>query len=424
MKVRVRLTLLYGIAFFAAGTILVTGLYLLVAHTLTTKLPSGRAAIAIRNGPDTTVGVTSTVPPDTVGTPPDPAKALSAKALSEKVREIQAATDQARTTTLHTLLVESLLALGVVGLAGGGLGWAMAGRALRPIHQITATARRVADRSLHERIGLEGPRDEVKELADTFDAMLQRLDQAFEGQRRFVANASHELRTPLAINRTLVEVALGRPDASPDVRQLGVTLLAVNERHERLIDGLLTLASSETELTARALVDLAEVAAHVTAQAGDEARAAGVEVRGSFDPAPTTGDPILVERLVQNLVHNGVRHNHPGGWISVHTAASGGYAELVVSNTGPVVASYEVPGLFEPFRRLASDRVGSARGAGLGLSIVRSVVRAHGGRLHAEARDGGGLVVRVTLPATALAPAAPRPASQVRAIEPASAHSP
>ena len=411
MKVRVRLTLLYGIAFFAAGTILVTGLYLLVAHTLTTQLPPGRAGILFGTGP----GPGDVLKRDT-GEPagPNPEQALV---------EIQAATDRARTTTLHTLLVESLLALGVVGLAGGGLGWAMAGRALRPIHQITATARRVADRSLHERIALEGPRDEVKELADTFDAMLQRLDQAFEGQRRFVANASHELRTPLAINRTLVEVALGRPDASPDVRQLGVTLLAVNERHERLIDGLLTLARSETELAHRSLVDLAEVAGHVTAQAGDEARATGVEIRGSFLPAPTTGDPVLLERLVQNLVHNGVRHNHPGGWVSVHTTAGGGHAELVVSNTGPVVASYEVPGLFEPFRRLSSDRVGSAHGTGLGLSIVRSVVRAHGGQLHAEPRDGGGLVVRATLPGAA-APTAPGPASEVRAIAPASARGP
>jgi signal transduction histidine kinase len=420
MKVRVRLTLLYGIAFFAAGTVLVTGLYLLVTHTLSTQLGSGKSTIVIGTGPGTTSGTAVSGEPGAAGGPAGTPTA----ALEQAQRQVDALTERARSSTLHTLLVESLLALGVVGLAGGGLGWAMAGRALRPIHTITATARRVADRSLHERIALDGPRDEVKELADTFDAMLERLDQAFEGQRRFVANASHELRTPLAINRTLVEVALGRPDASPDVHQLGATLLAVNERHERLIDGLLTLARSETELGDRALVDLAVVAAHVTAQAGDEARAAGVEVHGSFGPAPVTGDPILVERLVQNLVHNGIRHNGPGGWVSVDTAASGGHAELVVSNTGPVVAPYEVPGLFEPFRRLASDRVGSARGAGLGLSIVRSVVQAHRGQLRADARDGGGLVVRVALPATAPAPVPEVRVPEVRAIASAPASGP
>jgi len=405
VKVRVRLTLLYGIAFFVAGTVLVTGLYLLVTHTLSTQL-TGKSTLVVGTGPGASSGVAATgktggAGGGPAGTPPSAEQAL---------QQIQATTERAKTSTLHTLLVESLLALGVIGVAGGGLGWAMAGRALRPIHTITATARRVADRSLHERIALDGPPDEVKELADTFDAMLERLDQAFQGQRRFVGNASHELRTPLAINRTLLEVALGRPDASTDVRQLGATLLAVNERHERLIDGLLTLARSDAQLTEWAPVDLAEVAAHVTAQVGDEARTAGVEVNGSFGPAPAAGDPILVERLVQNLVHNGVRHNRRGGWVAVHTAVVGGSAELVVSNTGPVVASYEVPGLFEPFRRQSSDRVGSARGAGLGLSIVRSVVRAHGGRLHAEGREGGGLVVRVALPAAAPVPPAAPPA--------------
>jgi signal transduction histidine kinase len=398
MKVRVRLTLLYGTAFFVAGALLLTVVYLLAKQSLDTQFGSGRTVITT----ETAAGQRGTVVAGGTALPGDPAKA------AQLVQQVQAATQAAKTRTLHTLLWESLLALGVVGVLAGGLGWAMAGRVLGPIHRITATARRVADRSLHERIALDGPPDEVKELADTFDAMLERLDQAFEGQRRFVANASHELRTPLAINRTLLEVALGRPDASPDVRQLGGTLLAVNERHERLIDGLLTLARSENELTERAPVDLAEVAGHVAAQAADEADAAGVEVRMTVAAAPTSGDPVLLERLVQNLVHNGIRHNVAGGWVRVAATAVGGRAELLVANSGPVVASYEVPGLFEPFRRLASDRVGSARGAGLGLSIVRSVVRAHGGYLHARARDGGGLEIRVFLPGAPVEVAAAR----------------
>jgi signal transduction histidine kinase len=251
-----------------------------------------------------------------------------------------------------------------------------------------------ADRGLHERIALAGPRDEIRELADTFDDMLERLDRSFDGQRRFVANASHELRTPLAINRALVEVAVTRANASPDTRQLGETLLAVNARHERLIDGLLTLADSETEVTDRSGVDLRDVAAHVL----DQSAVDGFTVRRDLAPAPTHGDPVLLERLAQNLVENAVRHNVPSGWLSVASTIREGWAELTVANSGPVVAPYDIDTIFEPFRRLGGDRVGSERGVGLGLSIVRAVARAHGGEVTAVPRDGGGLVVTVRLP--------------------------
>jgi len=328
--VRVRLTLLYCAAFFAAGAVLVMVLNVLAQRSLSTELR-----------PDRTIGMIlssalpSPAPGVTVRTTTAPAPTDLPPGLGQVVPIIEDAAATARSHMLRTLLVESLLALGVVGVLAGGLGWAMAGRALQPIHRITATTRRVADRSLHERIALDGPADEVKELADTFDAMLQRLDQAFDGQRRFVANASHELRTPLAINRTLLEVALCRPDASTDARQLGSTLLAVNERHERPIDGLLTLARSDNELTDPAPVDLAEVAAHVAAQANDEARAAGVDIRSSLSAARVTGDPLLLERLVQNLVHNGVRHNHPAGWVSVCTAVVAGQGRAAGVEHGP-----------------------------------------------------------------------------------------
>jgi signal transduction histidine kinase len=264
----------------------------------------------------------------------------------------------------------------------------MAERALRPVGRITETARRVAGGNLHERIALSGPRDEIKELADTFDAMLERLDQAFDGQRRFAANASHELRTPLTINRTLIEVALGRPNPPPEVVQLGETLLAVNARHERLIDGLLTLVASDQPLTVHDRVDLAEVARHVVA---------GRDVVADLRSAAVLGDPVLLERVVQNLVDNAVAYNVPDGKVWVSTAQTGDGARLVVENTGPVIPGYEIPGLFEPFRRLRS-RTGSARGTGLGLSIVRSVAVAHGGAADAEPRDGGGLRVTVILP--------------------------
>jgi signal transduction histidine kinase len=277
----------------------------------------------------------------------------------------------------------------------------MAGRALRPLHRITEAARRVADRNLHERIALQGPPDELKELGDTFDAMLERLDGAFDSQHRFAANASHELRTPLAINRTLLEVTLARPDLPPEVRQLLATLLTTNERSERLVDGLLTLARSDDQAIRHRPVDLSDIAANAVEQTVGEASEAGVAVDATPDPAPTSGDQALLERLALNLVQNGIRHNHRGGWVAVRTARSDrpGWVELVVTNTGPQVPASDIDALFEPFRRLDGPRDNGDQGAGLGLSIVRTVARTHGGNVQAGPRPGGGLVVRVRLPA-------------------------
>nr|BFE76038.1 hypothetical protein GCM10020092_093390 [Actinoplanes digitatis] len=244
------------------------------------------------------------------------------------------------------LLTQGGIALLVVSAVAIALGWLVAGRMLQPLHRITETARRIAespaaDRGLHERIALTGPDDEIKQLADTFDLMLTRLDRSFDGQRRFIANASHELRTPLTLNRTLLEVALQQESASVEVRQLGTTLLAINDRHGRLIDGLLTLARSERELTERSYVDLADIASHVSAD----------DVQVDLAEAATVGDPVLLERLVQNLVDNSVRHNlADGGWVRVATYTKDDLATLEVSNTGPVVPRYEVETLFEPFR--------------------------------------------------------------------------
>jgi signal transduction histidine kinase len=276
------------------------------------------------------------------------------------------------------------------------------GQLLQPLHRVTGTARRIADapgasRGLHERIGLRGPPDELKELADTFDTMLARLDHAFDTQRRFIANASHELRTPLTLNRALIEVAAQRPAAPPEVRQLGATLLEINSRHERLIDGLLTLAQSERDLDERSYADLADVAEQVVAQlpAGE------VTVHIGAEEVPTLGSPVLLERMAQNLVENALRYNlREGGFVRVEVAVGGaGTVQFQVINTGPPISRYQVPGLFEPFRRLDQDRPHSARpGAGLGLSIVRAVARAHGGDVEAVPREGGGLTVTVTLP--------------------------
>jgi signal transduction histidine kinase len=222
--------------------------------------------------------------------------------------------------------------------------------------------------------------------------MLARLDQSFDGQRRFIASASHELRTPLTLNRTLLEVALTPQTVSEEVRQLGTTLLAINERHGRLIDGLLVLAQSERPMSERAFVDLADIVEHVAFS--DTAK-----VTTEPGEAPVIGNPVLLERLVQNLVENGVRHNLPeNGWVRVATSIRpGGWVELEVSNSGPAIPRYEVAGLFEPFHRYGAERT-HAPGAGLGLSIVRAVARAHGGDVRADARDEGGLIVTVTLP--------------------------
>jgi signal transduction histidine kinase len=366
--IRMRLTLLYAGAFFVAGAVLVVLMYLYLGQVLGHQL-----------------------------TAPEPTATHDA---------VGAQLSRARDETLNSMLVASLVLLGMVGIVAAVLGWLLAGRALRPLQQITATARRVADRSLHERIALDGPHDEIKELADTFDGMLERLDRAFEGQQRFVANASHELRTPLTINRTLLEVALAKPDVDESMRQLGENLLAVNERHERLIDGLLTLASSEQRITDATGVDLADVARHVIAESAAAAQKVGVELRSDLKPAPVGGDAVLLERLIQNLVDNGIRYNiGEDGWVMVRTNVVDHRAQLSVENTGAVVPPYAVPALFEPFRRqpsterLADSADGSfSRGAGLGLSIVRSVARAHGGEAHAAPRTDGGLIVEIDLP--------------------------
>jgi signal transduction histidine kinase len=365
LTVRGRLTLVYGGLFFAAGLVMLAITYLLVAQ----RVP-GKTVIS---------NVSRNAAPPPGDLPPD--------VLFRRVVE------DTRDDALTALLTQGGIALLVVGVAAVAIGWLLAGRMLQPLHRITDTARRIAespaaDRGLHDRIALSGPDDEIKQLADTFDLMLTRLDRSFDGQRRFIANASHELRTPLTLNRTLLEVTLEQESASAEVRQLGTTLLAINDRHGRLIDGLLLLARSERELTERSYVDLADIATHVS----------GAEIRTEPAEAPTYGDPVLLERLVQNLVENAVRHNVTGGWVRVATYARNGTAVLEVSNTGPVVPPYEVEGLFEPFRRLGTDRL-AGPGVGLGLSIVRAVARAHGGEAHAAPRPEGGLVVTVTLPA-------------------------
>ncbi len=273
----------------------------------------------------------------------------------------------------------------------------MARQSLRPLQRITATARRVAHGDLGERIALRGPNDELRELADTFDDMVGRLESAFERQRRFVANASHELRTPLTINRTLIEVALGRPGASPEVHLLGAALLQVTHRQQQLIDGLLALAESERELTARAEVDLADLLRQSVTMLEAEAAVHLVVVELDTSPATLVADPVLLERLTLNLVQNAVRHNVREGHVWVSCATTAENVEIRIDNTGPTVPAERLDELFEPFRR-GDTRLAGGPGSGLGLSIVRAVVAAHRGSVTATPRPGGGFNVMVSLP--------------------------
>ncbi|RBQ18786.1 two-component sensor histidine kinase [Spongiactinospora rosea] len=414
VTLQARLTLIYGGLFLVAGLVLLGATYALFSQQITrtgakvlarTEIPPGTGGTGGTGGKDAAADQSWRLTVN--GTPMDPG-------LAEKwMRDQQATLHKAATTSLLTFGASALL---VVGGAAAGFGWLVAGRVLAPLHRVTDTARRIAaapaaDRGLHERIALRGPDDEVKGLADAFDTMVERLDRSFDGQRRFVANASHELRTPLTLGRALVELAMHRPAACEHVTTLGEDLLQINSRHERLITGLLVLAGSEREIVERLPVDLADVVGHVAAQIEVEAKEAGVTVRERAGEAPTAGDALLLERLVHNLVENGIRHNLPGGgWVRVASRTrADGLVEVEVANTGPVVPAYEVPSLFEPFRRLPGDRVVTAKGAGLGLSIVRSVARAHDGDAVVRPRPGGGLVVTVTLPHS---PHGPPPAGQ------------
>jgi signal transduction histidine kinase len=257
--------------------------------------------------------------------------------------------------------------------------------------------------NLSQRLRLSGPDDELKELGDTFDQMLARLDTAFESQRRFVANASHELRTPLTIMHTELEVTLDRKATDTEsLRAMGEVVRAAVTRSERLVDGLLTLAESERGIDRTERVDLAELVGPAMDQVAHDAHEAGIRTGAMLQAAPVTGSRVLLERLVENLADNGIRHNRPGGRLAIVTASRGDTVTMVVESSGPPITANQAASLFQPFRRLRAERVDSARGSGLGLSIVRAVARAHAGEATASPVADGGLRVTVTLPAADL----------------------
>lgn len=384
--VRMRLTLLYGGLFLLSGTALLAITYALVVHATGGVVFTGQGGTFVA-GPAGDVPGTqmlSNVPGLTVQQIQAQAETMRAQALRQHDAE------------LDQLLTQSGIALAGMAVFSIALGWLVAGRVLRPLRTITRATRRISATSLHERLALSGPDDELKELGDTIDGLLGRLDAAFTAQRRFIANASHELRTPLARQRTLVQLALADPEASTTtLRAAHERVLAANRQQERLIEALLTLARGDAGLDRSEPFDLAQVTEDVLVARESEAVRRGLDLSMSLSPAPAAGDPHLVERLVINLVDNALRHNLDGGHVHVSTGCSQGQAVLTVTNSGPVVAASEVERLLQPFQQARTDHGG---GLGLGLSIVHAIATAHAATLTMDPLHDGGLRVTTWFP--------------------------
>ena len=377
--VRLRLTLLYSVLFLATGAVLLAITYLLVRSA-----PSGKAANPLLPSPPTP-GSKPLAKPTPTG-------------LAQTQLKAQALATHA--TDMHALLTRSGIALAIMAVLAIALGWHVAGRILRPLRTMTTTTQRITEQSLYERLALPGPSDEIKDLADTIDGLLNRLEAAFDAQRRFVANASHELRTPLTLNRALLDLTLNNPDATvDDLRTMGQELIASGEQQEQLIEALLTLATSARGLDRHEPFDLSEITADVLLGPHPEIARLGLDVQSTITPAPATGDPRLAQRLVANLFDNALRHNVTGGHITIATRTESRYAFLTIANSGTIIPPDDIARLFQPFERLHKDRKNHPDGHGLGLSIVQSIAAAHNAVLNARTRPDGGLHIQVRFPA-------------------------
>jgi signal transduction histidine kinase len=406
-KVRTRLTLIYAALFLLGGSMLLGLTYGLVAASLPTHASdAGKPPMTIAQFVKLCKQPYSFAPkPGAETQTPAPQSAITDKIRRQCRQESAymagsaAAARRQRDRALHNLLLFSALGLGIMTILSAGAGWVVAGRVLRPVRVITGTARRASEQNLGERIALAGARDELKELADTFDDMLERLDRAFTAQRRFVADASHELRTPLTVMRTAIDVTLAKPGRTQEqLESMAVRVRRAIDRAEGMIDALLTLAISEQGGAHRdEPFNLATAAEDAIDAATAQIERLGLRLQTDFDPAETAGDPQLLDRMVSNLVDNAVRHNMPGGEVCVASGVRDGMAFLRIANSGPQVPPEVVPSLFEPFRRL-DGRIGGD-GAGLGLAIARSVAAVHGTTVQARSRPSGGLDVEVTLAA-------------------------
>lgn len=395
-SVRARIAIACAGLFFVTGSAFVAATYALVDRNLTSTAQTSQSATD--QTPDQTL-LAKICAKEKLGGQLTGAQLAQCKEAFAGGAQAGAANQRDR--DLHQQLLWSLIGLVGGTIVAGALGWAIGRRILNPLNQVTSAARRASQEHLDERINLDGPSDELKDLADTFDDMLNRLDLAFVSQRRFVANASHELRTPLTAMRTLIDVAMAKPTRTTEgLETLVDRVRDAVDQSEAIIDGLLTLARSDRGLTVRELVDLEAAALDAIDQTGTAARDSDITVDASLSAAPFPGDRVLVERLVANLVDNAIRYNFEGGWVRLETGTEDGESYLSVTNTGPLVPESKLASLFEPFTRLG-QRVTNDEGVGLGLSIVASVVAAHGGRLETVALSDGGLTITVRFPSVA-----------------------
>jgi signal transduction histidine kinase len=398
--VRMRLTILYGFLFVVSGALMLALASGVAVHSSSSV--EARPAFAAGSKPDSSLAQAET-----------------------RVRQLQAQVSQLQSQgggpqpaqqqeLSHVLVTSSLIALAIMTAVSLLLGWLVAGRALRPVREMNAAAQRISEDSLHERLALHGPKDELKELGDTIDGLLERLEVAFNAQRRFVANASHELRTPLTTMRAALDVALAKPEpAPPQTVALAGRLRSELDRIEKLLEAFLVLARAQHRaLAGQAVLPLDYIVGSALADQAAAIRAMNLTVQDASGQggAWVAGSQALLSRMVENVIDNAVCHNVEGGWVAITTQAHDGLARLVVENGGDALGPRQVAELTQPFRRLEADRIGTDKGSGLGLSIVAAIAEAHGGTVDLQARPGGGLRVRIELPAAAATTSASVPA--------------
>ena len=402
--IRLRLTAIYGGLFAGSGAALLAITYLLVRQAT-----SGGSCYSLPHGGNLCVSRT------TPGNPRHLSTTMRGNAgrLSASAEQLKALAAGQHAAMLHQLVIQSAIALAIMLAASLALGWIIAGRVVRPIRVITGAAQNISATSLHERLELTGPDDELKKLGDTIDGLLGRLEGAFEAQRHFAANVSHELRTPLTVMRAVTQMALTDPAATTLTFQAACQdVLTEGEHAERMIEALLVLARGESGLEHSEPFDLADIAAQILQARALEAARRGLRVGAAIAQAPAEGDPRLAERLVANLVDNALRHNVPGGEVTVTTGTESGRSFISVANTGPKMPPDALARLFQPFQRLGPDPADHSGGLGLGLSIVQAIARAHHADLAARARPDGGLHVRAAFPRGRPRPPASRSATQ------------